>query len=1130
MKDIINIMTNRKPTTFISPEEFYSLIQATPHQQQVINKYDISIEEKGVSWILVLTNKIKEELAHVKHGDIDNCRHLSDLLAKILVFVLEDSDYLDSIGESQETRTNLEQQLREVYWNLEAITLIDTNQDIQYITEIIRKLLTSGHLFDRDRKISVLTTLVLFSSNIINLSIDEYIKLVALLDKYLQRDAINNLIQERLRKERDYLDDTLRYSKILDEKIMQKGASVIRLLGAQLLLNKTELITTEQITTHAAFYRYIYALSGYKHDIIRNKAQDSLIHQYSGIEFTWKEILDFDLAELVKKIISSVSATETLDSKKKNFQGHGEIILHDGVLEIYPNFTPKYLVSDIGSFLKDDIILFSSSREVDLHAEDIETLSTSWRTLIDEYSNRPKEKIIIKKERPVVGNEVKIQIKTLGPNNPLFAFVRIVDERFEGEGILHVKGITRVILRTLEGIINPGDIMTAEVVESSPDRLSFSIIEQLDASVGGRFHKDELTNAKLLAKRDDLLTWVSEEGYSLYTSPTPKPDPQVGDCYILKLTDVNFNGYIKAKIQEQVDHDFDIHDAVADLLYHYIDIDGNEANDYMMAEANEPSFPLAPSIIQELELLLDTYTRQDSATIDKINDLYLCKLFNLITGNKRAIKFYTIQINYYLTLFQFAKGFKLDVENWLTDETVNSYPLLQNAKETLSILNLFNKNEHDQDLLSIINSSANPDNVKLARLVLTNNLVNSLKPEISALVKPEILSLLSFHEKKEKETNEPKISSSVYFGKEGDNREFKTSIVFSNKTGSANPESQLETIFRAVAGFLNGEGGTIYIGVADDGIPVGLEDDFNYLHGDEDKYQLILRQYAVENLSKDINGLLTIVFKKFKQKTICAISVPSYHQVVSFKGTVYQRQGNATRPLRGKDLKLLKLRKQQHSLSAKATYPLFPDSPGYFTLPDPQVNVRDKKNLIATSRMQFSQPSANGYYSILENGKYLLTREKPTREDTRISLPIPDDLENNTLLLFYDNGHLNRVTISNLASKKYDFEYQNALYPDANILLICFSTNSDFLYLNCELKKEEYIKIMPIDKIKINNDFSLKGISLLPKFDNLIRIDILKSEQAKHLRIIDNNKNSLGTPVTSLEVIQDRLYLNSLFK
>ncbi len=97
MKDIINIMTNRKPTTLISPGEFYSLIQATPHQQQVINKYNISIEEKGASWILVLINKIKEELEHVKYGDIDSCRHLSDTLTKILVFVLEDSDYLDSI-------------------------------------------------------------------------------------------------------------------------------------------------------------------------------------------------------------------------------------------------------------------------------------------------------------------------------------------------------------------------------------------------------------------------------------------------------------------------------------------------------------------------------------------------------------------------------------------------------------------------------------------------------------------------------------------------------------------------------------------------------------------------------------------------------------------------------------------------------------------------------------------------------------------------------------------------------------------------------------------------------------------------------------------------------------------------
>lgn len=98
MKDLINIMTNRKPTTLISPEEFYNLIQATPQQQQTINKY--TIEEKGVSWILVLANKIIEELEHVKYGDIVSCRHLSDLLVKILVFVLEDSDYLDSMAKA----------------------------------------------------------------------------------------------------------------------------------------------------------------------------------------------------------------------------------------------------------------------------------------------------------------------------------------------------------------------------------------------------------------------------------------------------------------------------------------------------------------------------------------------------------------------------------------------------------------------------------------------------------------------------------------------------------------------------------------------------------------------------------------------------------------------------------------------------------------------------------------------------------------------------------------------------------------------------------------------------------------------------------------------------------------------
>jgi hypothetical protein len=66
--------------------------------------------------------------------------------------------------------------------------------------------------------------------------------------------------------------------------------------------------------------------------------------------------------------------------------------------------------------------------------------------------------------------------------------------------------------------------------------------------------------------------------------------------------------------------------------------------------------------------------------------------------------------------------------------------------------------------------------------------------------------------------------------------EFKATLRTNLHTGEKDPRMEL-AVLKSVAGFLNGKGGTLIIGVADDGAPVGLEKD-GFL--DEDKISLHL--------------------------------------------------------------------------------------------------------------------------------------------------------------------------------------------------------------------------------------------------------------------------------------------------
>ncbi|HSI70738.1 MAG TPA: ATP-binding protein, partial [Gillisia sp.] len=82
-----------------------------------------------------------------------------------------------------------------------------------------------------------------------------------------------------------------------------------------------------------------------------------------------------------------------------------------------------------------------------------------------------------------------------------------------------------------------------------------------------------------------------------------------------------------------------------------------------------------------------------------------------------------------------------------------------------------------------------------------------------------------------KPESDPRKESSLGF--ENDKREFKSSIVFPAGGISADIDEQLLIIAKTIAGFLNQEGGEIFLGVNDSGEVIGIDHEFKFLNSSE---------------------------------------------------------------------------------------------------------------------------------------------------------------------------------------------------------------------------------------------------------------------------------------------------------
>jgi len=156
--------------------------------------------------------------------------------------------------------------------------------------------------------------------------------------------------------------------------------------------------------------------------------------------------------------------------------------------------------------------------------------------------------------------------------------------------------------------------------------------------------------------------------------------------------------------------------------------------------------------------------------------------------------------------------------------------------------------------------------------------------------------------------SQPSSLSALISAGESSRLEFKASARWSNAPDDKGKSEQV--IVKSVAGFMNSEGGTLLIGVADDGIVIGLEADYATLSkGNRDGYELFLTQLIADKISGPSPSLCKVSFDAVDGKDVCRVDVAASAKPVfacpwksKEKTDFWVRQGNKTEQFHGTEL------------------------------------------------------------------------------------------------------------------------------------------------------------------------------------------------------------------------------------
>lgn len=1166
--------------------------------EQMLTQYDSYTGLWIVTYLTVIRHHRQEAIAR---GDFDTAQALIRHKLRIIEWMLEDSLFLtyyspELVGP---LRQKCEHEAEYGETMLQAIDLTRKEQAGTYLQKTFTKINTTGYLYDRRRKIAILIALIQINPALLE-------KHAAAFTGFCHYMANNDTEQETI----DAILELLRLATDEETLCTDNTRLMLRLLGLRMLLSRNRTDSNLSVC-RSRLYRYASLLAPASLPTLINKALIVLTHIGHTIstEFSWDDLLQFNPDILTAKLCADPIPPDSAPTAQYNFH-HSTLQLREGAFYLYAGCASGLLAeyqkqSELLSLFDGQlrVITLKEFKPKMAERQDLMALKKSWEGLyrllrLPALPTSPtRGKIPVTKTIPQVGTSVIIRLQKFNPRFPLLMFADIDDPEYKGSGVLMASEISRYHVQSLDNVFYQDDIFVATVIRAEENgRLAFSIAEELFEMVQQRITIGKQVKAKLNKITSAVHIWVTKDGYSVYTPAPPASFRfNVDESALLRITSINSQGFINGIFLERTDVSFDPKEALTKLVSEYInycspeieEADPDATNEDQELESTlkketEPEFedPLPLGVIRELGHLMNTALNTEQALLRRYQLLNVARLLAVLTDNEHQAEYYSLRMNYEENIYSFATcDPAMHWEDFLRIDApmVERFPALRPCLERIRILRLYHDHSFDPTLAASLSQPMNPETSHLIRLVLGHSLMyHTLPPEALELIHDELLTRLGAGElvvaRKVAQQEEKPI---VYnLGRESGELEFKTSIVYPAGGTVPNMKYQSDVILRTMAGLLNAEGGTLYIGVTDSGDVNGLTADYTYMQCTSDGYERYIRQRIIALMGKEINGMIRIDFPTYGKHEVCRLVLPCHGKLVELEGSVWQRQGNSTLLLDGNALRKQQLRKQEslktELKSLKDDLKVTEDKVKDQT-PEPIQLVSNllqtdntaqtavaaafaaslerkskkkeaktpalekKKNGIETSRIRPNPIQTKGqakdtefevetYLSLLDNGGYILNDEPPRRTDNTVllTLVIGRHETDGSLLLCYDNACVNRISLKTLLQKKRGYAYKNGTNKEARLLWASIENGEPYLLVRILKLSNTYLKMMSMKGIKINTDLSLKGTPFYSfDFGQVTGWEAIPAAEGQKLqRLVNENLNHLG-PLSISEAITD---------
>ncbi len=669
----------------------------------------------------------------------------------------------------------------------------------------------------------------------------------------------------------------------------------LRLVGAKTLIERAESPETAR-SWFCLFIEILANLVPQKAEALAGVLVDAISSRtIDGYGFGWKNVTSADHPEIIAEVVLNGASFSNEKLPERWYQGAGTVRISGGSVELWrfnrnlvrAAATPKVSFSAAGGRVKvmDPAIERMKNGEkasADLVAKYIDAF------VKDGAGMRPSPNAALKHYLP--GDTMAVRFIAQDRNGNLV--VETVDNGYTKlKGVIRGDMLEASTYRTADLLtfLYRGDVFLATWQGSLQNR--FDVITTIPQHI--QKTAISLGTVKAICKGPRgprKLMWFTSKGYPVCTA---KVDGYIfGDFALLDIVSWDEDGHVRCNVVDRLEGSVFSEDGAREAFIRSFVIPNDKIPNSLKVEDNLRDGGQLSSLARVLYLA----ERTIDAPSDRLNTLVTASLTAGVTGDTPTLQCARSAERHLQNLVRFVRGKQDDIEtdslepylvdiNGAGDPRASEYIIVDTMLRSYGDLSSFDVSEG----LPVGYEDGIPG--RLAALYRAERQVHGLLPE-------DTLQILRRNVCETVRISLPDtdgLDDIEYIGPESGTQVQKVSFLVAPK--NAMEQNQEKTIARVIDAFLNCEtGGTLYIGVSDEGYVRGLDDDIRLaerLYPDKkgmDGYLRLIRMGLQRWFSQEVLATLSIE-PVFNGRAVAIRVKPYPFGVVAMDGTAWIRFG-----------------------------------------------------------------------------------------------------------------------------------------------------------------------------------------------------------------------------------------------